>query len=222
MESLDYRALYSLQDRVLSILFSFDNEFYLTGGTCLHRFYVEKRYSDDLDFFCHSSSRFHWYVKEFVGLVKNDIKVERLVDSRDFIRLFVDSQLQIDFVHDHLPVVRAPYSNEQGFRIDSVLNILSNKLTAVMGRDNPKDVFDIYTISCFYSYSWSDILADAKKKSMFNNEELLARLSSFPSSLLDGLSIVDTPFRNRFTEFWPVVVDEIADEMDHHAFLAAH
>ena len=39
-----------LQDRVLELIFSQEQEFYLTGGTCLSRFYQEKRYSDDLDF----------------------------------------------------------------------------------------------------------------------------------------------------------------------------
>jgi len=51
MGSINYAMLYSLQDEVLSIVFEVENEFYLTGGTCLSRFFVEKRYSDDLDFF---------------------------------------------------------------------------------------------------------------------------------------------------------------------------
>ncbi|MFA5806633.1 MAG: nucleotidyl transferase AbiEii/AbiGii toxin family protein [Melioribacteraceae bacterium] len=42
--------LYPLQDAVLGLL---DQErFYLTGGTCLSRFYFNHRYSEDLDFFC--------------------------------------------------------------------------------------------------------------------------------------------------------------------------
>jgi len=51
MDSIDYKKLYTLQDEVLKIVFETENEFYLTGGTCLSRFYVAKRYSDDLDFF---------------------------------------------------------------------------------------------------------------------------------------------------------------------------
>ena len=49
MASIDYIKLYSLQDKVLDIIFKTENIFYLTGGTCLSRFYQEKRYSDDLD-----------------------------------------------------------------------------------------------------------------------------------------------------------------------------
>ncbi len=51
MGSIDYKKLYSLQDHVLETIFLYESEFYLIGGTCLNRFYHEKRYSDDLDFF---------------------------------------------------------------------------------------------------------------------------------------------------------------------------
>jgi predicted nucleotidyltransferase component of viral defense system len=38
-----------MQDEIFSIIDS--DKFYLTGGTCLSRFYNQHRYSDDLDFF---------------------------------------------------------------------------------------------------------------------------------------------------------------------------
>lgn len=41
MGSLDYRKLYKLQDEVLKVVFETEHEFYLTGGTCLSRFYSE-------------------------------------------------------------------------------------------------------------------------------------------------------------------------------------
>ena len=45
----NYKELYKLQDKVLDVVFSAENIFYLTGGTCLSRFYKEKRYSDDFE-----------------------------------------------------------------------------------------------------------------------------------------------------------------------------
>ena len=63
MGSIDYKKLYSLQDRVLDKVFSVEDEFYLTGGTALSRFYKAKRYSDDLDFFTNSSTRFNFAIK---------------------------------------------------------------------------------------------------------------------------------------------------------------
>ena len=51
MESLNYPEPYRLQDRVLDVLFRVQTSFYLTGGTCLHRFYVAQRFSGDLNLF---------------------------------------------------------------------------------------------------------------------------------------------------------------------------
>ena len=56
MGRLDYKRLYALQDRVLEKIFSFKHDLYLTGGTCLSRFYHEIRYSDDLDFFVNNTN----------------------------------------------------------------------------------------------------------------------------------------------------------------------
>ncbi len=35
MEKIDYEELYTLQDRVLDIVFSSEHQFYLTGGTLM-------------------------------------------------------------------------------------------------------------------------------------------------------------------------------------------
>ena len=53
-----YQKMYTLQDQVLETVFTTESEFYLTGGTCLSRFYQAKRFSDDLDFFSNDSLRF--------------------------------------------------------------------------------------------------------------------------------------------------------------------
>jgi predicted nucleotidyltransferase component of viral defense system len=53
-----YEELYRLQDALLSVVFAEDVGLYLTGGTCLHRFYFDARYSDDLDLFTSHSATF--------------------------------------------------------------------------------------------------------------------------------------------------------------------
>ncbi|MDQ7060749.1 MAG: nucleotidyl transferase AbiEii/AbiGii toxin family protein [Sulfurimonas sp.] len=50
-KNINYKELYLLQDEILEIIIKLENNFYLTGGTALHRFYYDARYSDDLDFF---------------------------------------------------------------------------------------------------------------------------------------------------------------------------
>ena len=120
--------------------------------------------------------------------------------------------LQVDFVNDveyrHKDVVLTT----KGYLIDNVENILSNKITAVIGRDNPKDIFDIYLIWKLYEFSWSEILNSAHKKAAFLDEELLVRLKSFPKELLSSIKIIDENFLDKFDEDFLKIVSEIENE----------
>jgi predicted nucleotidyltransferase component of viral defense system len=203
MEYVDYKRLYALQDEILDLIFFDDTEFYLTGGTCLNRFYFEKRYSDDLDFFTNFSNSFAFSVRKAVdGITQAGIPVTRLVDEKDFIRINTtkdDIHLQVDFINDRVERFGEILVKNR-YKLDNPLNILSNKITAVISRDNPKDIFDIYLIHENCSFSWSEILADAQKKLHFQIEDLLYRLETFPASLLGKLKIIDGHFLDKFEQ----------------------
>lgn len=212
MGSIDYKKLYELQDKVLEIVFEVENEFYLTGGTCLSRFYQEKRYSDDLDFFTNNSSRFNYAVKNIIAELIKSVKVSYEVDSKDFIRIKVENFLQVDFVNDRVKRYKEPRVLENGYKIDTVENILSNKITAVIGRDNPKDIFDIYLISQFYTIDWKEILKSAKEKSVFSFDDLIIRLKSFPSKLLQHIYLIDKEFLNNFKDDFELLIENLKKE----------
>ena len=212
MEHIDYKKLYHLQDEILKVIFQEDTEFYLTGGTCLNRFYFEKRYSDDLDLFTHFSDTFAYSAREIINRITDaDFTIKKQVDSKDFIRIHVsrnDVLLQIDFVNDRVKRF-GDFCHQQGYKLDNPLNILSNKITAVIGRDNPKDIFDIYLITQNTSFQWCDILAQAKEKLHFQKEDLLYRLKTFPSSLLKKLNTIDDHFLNDFDRNFEAVINDI-------------
>ena len=86
MGCIDYKKLYQLQDEVLEVIFETEREFYLTGGTCLNRFYHEKRYSDDLDFFTNSSARYNFAVKNIKVALGKEFKVDIEAESKNFTR----------------------------------------------------------------------------------------------------------------------------------------
>lgn len=211
MDRVDYQALYALQDRVLAVVFDVENEFYLTGGTCLSRFCHEKRYSDDLEFFTNNSARFGFAVKNIKAALLEHFAVHVEVDAKDFVRYMIDGTLQVDFVNDHVPRYRSPRFLENGYIIDTVENILSNKITAVMGRDNPKDVFDIYLIAQFYPIDWKEILESAHDKAVFSDDELIARLKAFPPSLFQKITLIDETFLDRFDEEFSEIIDRIIE-----------
>ncbi len=206
-----YQKLYELQDEVLGLVFGVENIFYLTGGTCLSRFYQEKRYSDDLDFFTNNSPRYSFAIKKIKQALaaKFDLSIE--IESKDFTRYKINNFLQVDFVND----IDARYKDvvviEYGYIIDNIENILSNKLTAVIGRDNPKDIFDIYLIWKYYKFDWIEIVLSAHQKAGFSDEELIVRLKSFPRSLLDDIILVDKHFLDDFDKEYPKLVDEISN-----------
>ena len=216
MERLNYKKLYGLQDKVLDRIFSFEHEFYLTGGTCLNRFYQEKRYSDDLDFFANSSNVFGFSLKEIKARLAEDFDIEIKIEVKDFTRLKIDHLLQLDFVNDRVPHYKDLVVLKNGYVIDNIENILSNKITAVMGRDDPKDIFDIYLISRFYSFEWREILQSAREKTAFNLEDLIIRMETFPAKLLDSIHLIDIKFLDNFTLEFAAIIEEIIDERKHH------
>jgi len=211
MGSIDYKKLYALQDRVLKRVFEVEDEFYLTGGTALSRFYQEKRYSDDLDFFTNSSTRFNFAVKNILIELSNEFTIENELDSRDFVRIKIDGLLQVDFVNDRVPRYKEPNILENGYKIDTIENILSNKITAVIGRDNPKDIFDIYLINKYYSIDWKEILDSAQDKSVFSIDDLIVRLRSFPHRLLKSINLIEDDFLDSFEDGFLDVIEKIRE-----------
>jgi predicted nucleotidyltransferase component of viral defense system len=198
--SKEYQELYELQDRVMDIVFGLGSEFYLTGGTCLSRFYQAKRYSDDLDFFTNDSPRFSFAVREIRATLAKELQISLQTETKHFVRLVIDGRLQVDFVNDSVLRDAMPIITPQGYLIDTIDNILSNKLTALIGRDNPKDMFDLILIYTYYPVDWKKILMIAHQKAHFSSDDLLIRLSSFPKQLLDTIQCIDCTFLQSFDD----------------------
>jgi len=119
--------------------------------------------------------------------------------------------LQVDFVNDIAFRYKEVVLNENNYLLDNIENILSNKITAVMGRDNPKDIFDIFLICKFYTFKWEDILQSAHQKAGFCDEELIIRLKSFPQELLQEIKVIDKTFLDDFDVYFSKIIDEISN-----------
>jgi len=215
VDNIDYKKLYELQDKVMDIVFEVENVFYLTGGTCLSRFYQEKRYSDDLDFFSQDEPRFQVAIKNIKQVLKSEFEIIVETQSKDFVRLMVDDFLQVDFINDRVYRHGKSIVLENGYCIDNIENVLSNKLNAIIDRDEEKDVFDIYMMSRFYDFDWNHILAISHKKAFFALEDLIIRLKTFPIELLDNINLVDKDFLKNFKNEFEIIVDEINQKTEH-------
>lgn len=213
MAPVDFRHLYALQDRVLEAVHRSETSLYLTGGTCLSRFYLEKRYSEDLDLFTNDPALYRDDVRRTQDRLRSSgLPVSVSVDSRDFVRLVVASALQVDLVNDRVSRYGEVQRSPQGYRIDNLLNILANKLTAIVGRDEPKDVFDTYLVARIARFEWSEAIRIADAKIAVDREVLELRLRSFPIQLLDSLSVSDAHFLSSLRADYPALVDDIVNE----------
>lgn len=193
----DYNKLYQLQDKFLSWWLSLGLPFYLTGGTALGRFYLNHRFSDDLDFFTNANAQYTNSIAELNRKIKDrfEVNMQQSLFADDFTRLFItedDHFLKIELVNDieYYAGKTTPY--KYGF-IDTPLNILSNKLTALVGRDEPKDIFDIIHISTNYSFNWMAVFYHAKQKATINELDVEQRLASFPVEWLVNVNWLTTP-----------------------------
>ena len=192
MESIDYTSIYALQDKVLTAIFSKETTFYLTGGTCLNRFYHDRRYSNDLDLFTNENNLFRDDVRILLeAFTSASLPYKIKVDARDFVRLTIEDKLQLDLVNDRVHRYGKLIESAQGFKLDNELNICANKLCAIIGRDDPKDIYDLFTIFEKGNLDWKTVITEAMKKCLIDPEVLEYRLSSFPLELLDFLKVVD-------------------------------
>ncbi|MBN1906377.1 MAG: nucleotidyl transferase AbiEii/AbiGii toxin family protein [Deltaproteobacteria bacterium] len=214
MEALEYIKFYVLQDKVLETIFSGETTLYLTGGTCLNRFYQNRRYSDDLDLFTNENAMFRDDIRiALESLKKFSLPFEFKVDTRDFVRLYINEILQVDFVNDRVYRHGKSIITPEGYAIDNIINMSANKICAIIGRDDPKDMFDLYTIYIKEEIDWKTVIEAASKKCVIDPETVEYRLSTFPLELLDLLKVVDPELINDMKNNYTGMVKHITDLM---------
>lgn len=143
-----FDALYPLQDKILALIKS--DKFYLTGGTCLSRFYYHHRLSEDLDFFFIGDKYdLADFEIEFAGIakrLKSNFEMSVNVNEKSFKRAFLEKEnltLKLEFIFEPFPVI-GKRKKIKSFLIDTTENIAVNKITAVYSRKTVKDYFDLY------------------------------------------------------------------------------
>ncbi len=213
MES-SYKEIYKLQDDILDLVFSRDAPWYLTGGTALSRFYFSHRYSDDLDFFSLETISFaENFREEKEKLIRVWPQSDAQIDSRDFKRIEVRHgpiSVKLDFVCDRTARIGRP--ELRGTRkIDTVRNILSNKLGTILGRDEPRDVADILTVCRNRHFLWKTIVEEAQKKEGLTLEDLLYRAKTFPLEWLDRVPFYVPRNPEKDALDWTAVIQDLSE-----------
>ena len=170
MESDFYLGhVYPVQDAILGRLAAIETGFYLTDGTAASRGYLHHRFSDDLDLFVNDDERFGLWAQRVIQVLARsaDWRVDVLQQAARLVRLTVtggEVVFKIEMVNDVPAHVGDVTTHPVLGRLDSPENILSNKLTAIVDRDEPKDLADIWGFCCRLGLSCEAALEAAQSK----------------------------------------------------------
>jgi predicted nucleotidyltransferase component of viral defense system len=138
------------------------NSFFLTGGTALAVFYLHHRTSNDLDFFTLDNidiSEIDFRLKSIWGKDYTKLK-----ESDSFLSLLMKN-VKIDFIIDPLSFKEERKKTKSGLLLDTINNIYSNKLAAIVSRNEPKDYIDFYFIhQRLQKKSLDGVYKDASRK----------------------------------------------------------
>ena len=204
--------LYPFQDEVFLLIQN--EQFYLSGGTCLSRFYYDHRYSEDLDFFFDgfnlTRETYEVEFREIVNRISDSFQVEITVDAEYYKRGFIrkgDLELKVEFIYENYKNVGSR-RKAQGILVDSRENIATNKLTAVYDRKTVKDFIDLYFILQDVLFEQVTAWAETKIVPLDYEGVLLA----FAEQPLEGIALMKKDISPAdFNRFMVELIDRILD-----------
>lgn len=143
--------------------------FYLTGGTTLAAYYLQHRFSEDLDFFTDSQEAVTGVttlISDVAQVLEAEIDITRTFPTfvECFLQDVLGERVKMDFAFD-TPFRLLPTQIDQQFEIhiDNVTDISCNKLSALFGRAEAKDFVDVYFI-CQELMPFSELYPLAQQK----------------------------------------------------------
>lgn len=192
MNSYYTDTLYPIQNKVLTLIDGLKTPFYLTGDTALSRCYFHHRYSDDLDFFVNKEKGFRTWSEKIITELIIHFDTQVTIKSESYVSIMIDGMLKVDFVNDVQYKFGGFEKKDIFSKVDVVENILSNKISAVVSRDEPKDVVDIWIIATNSTIDWKSIFIAANSKAVgIFPPDAAQRIEEFPIELLSKIKWVD-------------------------------
>ena len=144
------------------------NQFYFSGGTALSEFYLQHRYSEDLDFFSETEINaadlnifLTTHKKEFGAL---QIQYTQSFNRNNFFFHYEkDQELKVEFTY--YPFTRLEKSISKGnLQIDSALDIAVNKTFIMMQQARGRDYFDLFMLIQKYKFDFMELIKKARQK----------------------------------------------------------
>lgn len=143
-------SLSAVQARILAATFERERGFFLTGGGALVGYHLHHRTTDDLDLFTLDDAAFE-RGPHVVAAVASALggSVEVMQDAPGFRRyaLSLGSEtVVVDLVRERVPQACAEKEVHDGIIVDPPREILANKLCAISGRMEERDLVDVMAL----------------------------------------------------------------------------
>jgi predicted nucleotidyltransferase component of viral defense system len=166
------KSLLNKQQQDFLQFFNFQPElcqqFYFSGGTALSEYYLQHRYSEDLDFFSEIEINTA-DLNLFLTAHKKDFGAEQIQYQQSFnrnlffLRYADAAELKLEFTY--YPFGRLEKGRQIGnMQVDSVLDIAVNKVFTLTQQARGRDYFDIYAVRQKYGFAFRDLLKKARQK----------------------------------------------------------
>jgi len=148
--------------------------------------------------------------KQEAGLLKIDI--QRLRRNENFLQFFISKkevELKVDLINDVAPRYGELLVNNILGKVDSLRNILSNKLSAIF-RYEAKDIVDIWIICKNFKCNLREIINEARNKEAgVDPVAIFEILSSFPINKLDLIKWTKKPDAEAFKKETLQIAEDI-------------
>lgn len=154
----------------------FQENFYFSGGTALAEFYLQHRYSNDLDFFTDKEVSYQTILSklkpEFEKMGIDSFEYREQAGMKLFFFKKDDGQrLKVDF--NYFPFTRLDkFKIYKEFKVDSFFDLAINKVNLILTRTNIRDYVDFYFIQEEKDYSWREIFKGVKEKFSWDIDSL--------------------------------------------------
>ncbi len=135
-----------LQQKFLQAFFTVEKRFFLTGGAALAGFYLGHRETHDLDLFTLADAMDEGTRSVAVAAEGIGAKLESIQTSPDFRRFVLTLESEavvIDLIRERVPQVVANKPVIGIMVVDPPEEILANKLCALLGRAEIRDLVDV-------------------------------------------------------------------------------
>jgi hypothetical protein len=156
----------ALQRDFLRALASRPSGFFLTGGAVLAGWVLAHRHTDDLDLFTTEDAAMG-NADRLVRSLAADLgaTAEATQTSPDFRRYALrrgSDAIVVDFIRERVPQLHEKIVRD-GVTMDPVEEIAANKICALLGRAELRDVVDLYCLDAA-GFRVEDFVADAHRK----------------------------------------------------------